>query len=151
MKTGSKHLKLIKRFYKAEVGGLARPNIIKFYLPTSDKSFNLEKAKYICFIKDSAYIIDFIKAPNPFYCIDTGGALKKNLNSSSMSIVIDFDYQQPCFIDPTLLILNFSYISESYINKLNDVEKFDYFGLLRKKYMDLESRTTGLYLIKGYV
>jgi len=135
MTTGKKHLKLIKRFYGTYVDKNVYPSFIMFHTPTSSKDFTLEKGRYICFIDDAAYLIN-LDRPD----------WRLSVNLKGIAYI---NYKNKDVFMEGLYILNFVDTSVSYITKLNDIQKFDFYGLLRVKYMKLESRSTGLYLIKN--
>lgn len=135
MTAGRKHLKLIKRFYGIHVEDGAEPSAIMFHTPTSETEFTLERGRYVCFDKDNAYLI--------------------NLDREDWELALELkgsgyiNYRDKNMFMEGLIILNFAYTSVSYITKLNHIQRFDYFGLLRTRYMELEKKTVGLYLIKN--
>jgi len=135
MTAGRKHLKLIKRFYGTHIEGGSQPSSIMFHTPTSPTPFTIVRGRYVCFIDGSAYLIDLDRDEWEF-AVEKNGAAYVNYKDKGT------------FIEG-LLIINYAFTSVSYINRLNDLQKFDYYGLLRTKYINLEETTTGLYLIKN--
>jgi len=135
MTTGKKHLKLIKRFYGVYVEPGACPQTLTFHSPTTKKDFVIEEGRYICFIEDSAYLIT-LEHPD----------WKKAVQINEATYVV---YKNTSRFLEGLIFLNYIECPISYINKLNDLQKYDYYGLLRDRYIDLEKNTIGLYLIKN--
>lgn len=135
MTVGRKHLKLIKRFYGAYIEEINTVSTIFFHTPTSDSPYEIDRGRYICFIEDRAFLIDLDK-DNWLLCIEKNAGCYVN-------------YKNRNHFMRGLQFLNYAFTSVSYIHTLNDIQKYDYYGLLRTRYMDLEKTTTGLYLIKN--
>lgn len=135
MTAGKKHLKLIKRFYGTHIEEMSTVSNILFHTPTSNTPYKIERGRYVCFIEDRAFLIDLDRENWPL-CIEEDAGCYVTYKDRGQFL-------------RGLLFLNYAFTSVSYIHKLNDIQKYDYYGLLRTRYMDLENTTTGLYLIKN--